>query len=73
MSEADHEAQANAEIVGDVRRLANEVTGGNCSFADDDIKVLAVLAKWAILNGCPDDIAPNILPKARHHLNGAKG
>jgi hypothetical protein len=34
----------DAEIVGDVRRHMHDVTGGNCTFADEDISVLASFA-----------------------------
>lgn len=63
-------AGANSEIVGTVRRVAYEVTGGNCAFVEDDIRVLGALAKWAILNGVPDEICPSIIYKARKHLAG---
>jgi len=36
---------ANEEIVGMIRILAKEITGGNCTFADDDLQILAVLAR----------------------------
>jgi hypothetical protein len=64
-----HEDQSaeNAEVVGIVRQIANEVTGGNCGFADDDARVLGALAKWAIENGVPEEICPAIIRTAKRY------
>lgn len=47
----DDEAACNAEIVGIVRQVTNEVTGGNCTFADADVRLLGRLAARAIRAG----------------------
>lgn len=62
------DAACDAEIVALVRLRMHEVTGVNCGFADDDIAVLATLAKWALENGVPDELSPNIIPLAKAWL-----
>lgn len=51
------------ELGAAVRRLAEEVTGGNCAFADDDLRILAHLAKRAVEAGLTDGLSPNIRAK----------
>jgi hypothetical protein len=60
----------NSEIVGIARHVAKDVTGGNCTCADDDIRVLGGLAKWALQNGVPDELCPAVIYRAKKHLAG---
>lgn len=46
------------EAVGWIRTLAKDVTGTNCTFVDDDLKVLAFLAQKAIAAGLTDGLDP---------------
>lgn len=46
------------EIVALVRSTARDVTGGNCVFADDDLRLLAHLAGRAISAGLTDKLNP---------------
>lgn len=48
-----------------VRQSAEEVFAGNCTFVDDDLKLLTFCARWALQNGIPDELCPNIFPKAK--------
>lgn len=48
------DVMAHIEIVGEVRAAAKRVTGGNCSFADDDLAILEHLATRAVANGLTD-------------------
>lgn len=41
-------AQINSEMAPDVRGVARAVCGGNCTFSDDDLSLLACLAVAAI-------------------------
>lgn len=52
----DTDASASTEIVMQLRELAKEVTGGNCAFADDDARLLALLAGRAIKHGLTDGL-----------------
>ena len=69
---AGFEAAMDAELVANVRKLSADVFCGNCGFADDDLRVLAACAKWAVNNGIPDKICPAILPKAKAWQSGEK-
>lgn len=40
-----------AESVGWIREAAHRITGGNCTFVDDDLKVLEALAYSAVIAG----------------------
>jgi hypothetical protein len=62
----------NDEVIGELRKQARDTFGGNCSFADDDLRLLTVCAQWAILNGIPEEINPQIIRKAKAHLSGEK-
>ena len=46
-------------VMADVRELAKKVTGGNCTFSDDDVRLLAHLALRAcdadLLDGLDDE------------------
>lgn len=59
---------ADAEIVGMIREKAFEVFAGNCAFADDDLRLMAGCAKWALLNGIPDETNDWIIPRAKAAL-----
>lgn len=48
------EAEMAGELVGRVRDTAKAVTGGNCTFADSDVKMLGRLARRAIEAGLID-------------------
>lgn len=60
----------DAEIVALVRKHAAELFAGNCAFADDDLDLMAACAKWALNNGVPDEINPQIIRKAKAHQRG---
>ena len=62
------DAELDAELCGHVRRFAREITGGNCAFADDDLRVLAHLANRAVEAGLIDGLHP--LTQAK--INAAK-
>lgn len=68
--QSDFTAACDEEIVSLVRRCMREVTGGNCTFADEDLAVLTTLAKWALEHGVPDELSPNIIPRAKAWLAG---
>lgn len=57
-------------ITSSLRDAAKQVFAGNCAFADDDLNLLRFCAKWALENGIPDDLCPNIFPKAKATLSG---
>lgn len=57
-------AELGAEICGEVRRAAKEVTGGNFSFAIDDIAVIEHLAIRAVEAGLIDGLHPAVAKKA---------
>ncbi len=48
-----------------LRKAAKETFAGNCAFVDDDLTLLTVCAKWALRNGIPDELCPDIFPKAK--------
>lgn len=54
MSDADEEA------VNWIRTAAREITGGNCAFVDDDLRVLAHLAKRAVDAGLTDQLSEGV-------------
>jgi hypothetical protein len=54
-----------SEVCGMVRAAAKELFQGNCAFVDDDICLVAAVANWALLNGIPDEMNPEILPKSK--------
>ena len=51
-------------ITGYVREAAKRVTGGNMTFADDDIRVLEVLAVRAVRAGLTDNLHPDVAATA---------
>jgi len=55
-------------VVGYVRDAAKNTFAGNCTFVDDDIHLLTFCARWALLNGIPDEMNTEIIPKAKAHL-----
>lgn len=65
---------AGAYLTGLVREAAKEATGGNYTFADDDLTVLKFLAIAAIKAGLVDCLHPDIAAKAKalHGDGGAK-
>jgi hypothetical protein len=54
----------NADLAHDAveacRRWADEGLGFNCTFVDDDMKVLVGLAQRAVLAGLASDFAPDM-------------
>lgn len=48
----------NAEAIYEVRRIALAATGGNCTFVDDDMALIAALAQRAVLAGLVNDARP---------------
>lgn len=59
-------AECNDEIVGMLRTAAKRVTGGNCTFADDDINILAELANRAVDAGLTEGLHPTVLSNIRY-------
>jgi hypothetical protein len=53
-------SELSDEIVGRVREAAKRVTGGNCAYADDDLRVLATLAERAVRAGLTEGFSPSI-------------
>ncbi len=47
----ENDPALDGEVVSAVRRYAAQTFGGNCAFADDDAKMLAHFASWAIDQG----------------------
>lgn len=62
--EAD--AGCDAEAVSWIRIAAKEITGGNCAFVDDDLRVLSHLAQRAVDAGLTDQLSPDV---QRHALS----
>lgn len=58
-------AEMDAEACGWVREAAKRATGGNCSFADDDLHILEHLAMRAIDAGLTDGLHSHVAAKAR--------
>lgn len=56
--------ELDAAICGAVRAAARRITGGNCTFADDDISVLELLAWAAVRAGFADELIPHMAEKA---------
>lgn len=48
------------EAVRWIRKASREITGGNCAFVDDDLALLAHLAKRAVDAGLTDDLSPQV-------------
>lgn len=74
MDKQDELFMAEGEVCSLVRSASKRVTGGNCAFVDDDIKILEVLASRAVkaglFDGLPEDIR---LHCARAALSAAVG
>lgn len=60
--------ETSASLAPDITRAAREamkrITGGNCTFVDDDISVLELLAWGAIREGLAPELIPNMATKA---------
>lgn len=67
MTEEEAEAfnrEADQAAITWIRDAANQVTGGNFTFADDDLKVLQFLAASAVKAGLHRDLLhPSIVTK----------
>jgi hypothetical protein len=57
-------ANCSSEIVGELRQVAQDVTGGNCTGADDDLAILRHLALRAVSAGLVDGLHPSVARKA---------
>ena len=57
------------EIVTMLRTTAREVTGGNCAFIDDDLRLLAHLASKAIKAGLTEELSPEMQAPLRARLS----
>lgn len=67
------DAMMAAELGGKVRQFSQEITGGNCAFADDDLHIIAHLAINAVRAGLTDGISPAVAAKARAlHFDGGE-
>lgn len=60
--EEDH--VLDGEICGFVRDAAKRITGGNCAFVDDDVKLLEALAYAAVMAGLTGGLHPAVARKA---------
>lgn len=58
-------AGLDSSVCDYVRSVAKELFQGNCTFVIDDIDFMAATANWALLNGIPDELNPEILPMAK--------
>lgn len=56
------------EIVTMLRSTAREVTGGNCAFIGDDLRLLAHLATRAIKAGLTNELSPEMQVRLRTHI-----
>lgn len=54
----------DAEAVSWIREAAKAVTGGNCAFVDDDLRILQHLAQRATSAGLTDGLAPDVAARA---------
>ena len=61
---AEANKDADAYMTSLVREASKAITGGNCTFADDDLRILAHLAKRAVKAGLTDTLPPAIAAKA---------
>lgn len=61
-------AELDGCVVGYVRDAAKDTFAGNCTFVDEDLHLMTFCARWALENGIPDDLCPNIFPKAKAAL-----
>lgn len=59
-SMAELEAQMADELCVAVRLAAERVTGGNCAFVDDDLRILEHLATRAADAGLTDSLHPTV-------------
>lgn len=55
------DAELDAELSWMVRATAKRVTGGNCTFADADLRILAELARRAVEAGLTEGLHPTVL------------
>jgi hypothetical protein len=51
---------AEIDAIGATRRWAEEGLGFNCTFVDDDMKVIVGLAQRAVLAGLATDFSPDM-------------
>lgn len=56
----DRRSDFDYEAVSWIREQAKRVVGSNCTFVDDDLKLLAHLAERAVLSGLTTDLPPSI-------------
>jgi hypothetical protein len=56
----DDYTDLNAGAVDAMRRWADEGLGFNCTFVDDDMKVIVGLAQRAVLAGLAADFSPDM-------------
>lgn len=71
MTEAEHEAMLDGEIVACVRAVARDITGGNCAFADDDVRLLGKLAALALDAGLHEQMLVGLGCYTRHNFASA--
>ena len=58
-------ADLNADAVSIMRETADKGLGFNCTFVDDDMKVLVGLAQRAVLAGLASDMTPDMQDRMR--------
>lgn len=56
----EQNADLNEEAVHEMRRVAMEGLGFNCTFVDDNMMVLVGLAQRAVLAGLASDCSPDM-------------
>lgn len=54
----------NEALVHEIREAAHRVTGGNMTFADDDLRVLEMLAVTAVRAGLTEGLHPSVAETA---------
>lgn len=57
--------EAADKVIGNVRRAAKELTGGNWTFVDDDLRQIVGLAKRACEAGLTHGMAPDVQAKIK--------
>ena len=61
----------NEEVICLLREIANDVLGGNCTYADDDVRLLGELAKLAIAGGLTANLHSTVMDSLnRKHGKG---
>lgn len=65
MDSQDQLVAVEGEICALVRAAGKRVTGSNCTFVDDDLRLLEHLAQRAVNAGLTDGLHPSVAAKRR--------